>query len=361
MHRNNILILGDCNSSHTRKWVEGLIGKGLEVSVFSFYPCKDEWGNRLQISIHSYFKNESNKPFKKLFYFFAFSKIKHLLKEHDFDIVHAHYASSYGFVGALSKQEMPLVVSFWGSDVFYFPRKNWIAKNILKYVLKKADSIQSSSYVMAKEINIYTNKNVEVVYFGIDTNLFYPKEKEKDEKLIIGVVKTMTPIYAIDNFIRAIPLIKNKKFEVLIVGGGNQLEDYKKLSETLQISHKIHFEGKVPHEKVVEKLQQMDVFVNVSHNESFGVSILEASSCGIPVLVHKKGGMIEVVEDGESGFLINDNQPQTIANAVDKLLSDETLRIKMGQNGVKLVKSKFEFEKNLNQLLEIYESLTTRS
>jgi L-malate glycosyltransferase len=360
MQNNSVFILGDCNSSHTRKWVEGLISKGLDVKVFSFYPCSDEWGSLNKIDIYNFFKTEQNKTLKKLLYFFAFLKVNRIIKNNNFDLVHAHYASSYGLVGALSKNLIPLVISFWGSDVFYFPRKNWITKSVLKYVLKKADSIQSSSCAMAKEIKLYTDKKVEVVYFGIDTNRFYPKVKIETEKIVIGVVKTMSPIYAIDHFIKSIPLVQNRDFEVLIVGGGNQLEEYKNLAKELGISDKVKFEGRVSHEKVLEKLHKMDVFINVSHNESFGVSILEASACGIPVIVHNKGGMSEVVEHGITGLLINDNQPETIANAIDKIVSDKESRLSMGNNGVNFVKSKFEFNDNLNLLIEIYNSLDAR-
>ena len=76
--------------------------------------------------------------------------------------MHAHYASSYGLIGSLMNFS-PFVLSVWGSDVFEFPKLGIINKLVLKYNFFKADKILSTSNIMAKEIQLYTNKDIEVI------------------------------------------------------------------------------------------------------------------------------------------------------------------------------------------------------
>ena len=117
------------------------------------------------------------------------------------DILHAHYASSYGLLGALANFH-PFILSIWGADIFSFPKKSFLHRYIFNFNLRVADKILSTSQIMAKEIKKYTNKEIIVTPFGIDINTFKPGNKVDKIKgefdFIIGTIKGLEEIYGIE-------------------------------------------------------------------------------------------------------------------------------------------------------------------
>ena len=88
--------------------------------------------------------------------------------------------------------------------------------------------------------------------------------------------------------------------------------------------------GPVPHEKVPDILGQLDIYVAASRWESFGVAVLEAAACGLPVVVSDVGGLPEVVEHGITGFVVRREDPGSVADALIRLVSSGELRRRMG-------------------------------
>nr|MBA3900456.1 glycosyltransferase family 4 protein [Bacteroidota bacterium] len=120
-----ILILGDASSIHVIKWVNALLDKGNQIAVFSLrdYDGKS-YSESPNLKIYSLGFDDSLfklkvGAFEKLRYFKGLTQIKKIIKDFSPDVLHAHYASSYGMLGALSNFH-PFVVSVWGSDVFEF-------------------------------------------------------------------------------------------------------------------------------------------------------------------------------------------------------------------------------------------------
>ena len=174
-----VLLLADINSSHTQKWIISLSDKNIEVHVFSFNPLRNKENIPTTIQVTSYFTMANSSSLKeKMMYVFAAGKLKKLIKEFKPDYVHAHYASSYGIIGRMSKFK-PLYISVWGSDVFNFPKQNSVFKSILQMNLKAAQRIFSSSKIMAKECELYTTKPIDVIPFGININKFIPPSSSK--------------------------------------------------------------------------------------------------------------------------------------------------------------------------------------
>lgn len=349
-----ILLLADINSSHTQKWVTGLSSNNIEVQVFSFNPVLNSNSIPDQVKVTSFFKTINSSSLKeKIMYVFAAGKLKKLIQEFKPDYVHAHYASSYGTIGRMSKFK-PFYISVWGSDVFDFPRRNTIFKTILKKNLNAAQQIFSSSYIMAKECELYTKKSVTVIPFGIDVDKFVPAGKDHQATTSIGVIKSLESIYAIDQVIRALALLKDQNVRLIIVGSGSKEEEYKKLSTELELETQILFKGSILHTEIEKEYQDIDIFINVSHHESFGVSILEASACEIPVIANNVGGMTEVVQDKTTGILLKDNSPETIANAIIELINNPTEREVMGKAGRKFVLENFDWKENLKKMTSFY-------
>lgn len=134
-----LLLLSDPNSVHTIKWAKSLAQYGIDIIIFGLGDfIVNDYDDIKNITVKTLNETVTRDEgaLSKLKYLKAIPTIKNIIKDFEPDIVHAHYASSYGLVGALSGFH-PFVVSVWGADVFSFPLKSPIHKMMLKYNLKK--------------------------------------------------------------------------------------------------------------------------------------------------------------------------------------------------------------------------------
>ena len=181
--------------------------------------------------------------------------------------------------------------------------------------------------------------------------------------IVIGTIKTLEEKYGIEYLIKAFAIVKNKyknlPLKLLIVGDGSLSENLKKLVHDLNIEDETVFTGKIAHElvPVYDNMLSVSVSVSVSNSESFGVAIIEASACGKPVVVSDVGGLPEVVENGVTGIVVPPRDPEKTADAIEKLVLDEKLRKKMGEAGRKRVAKLYDWNKNVEQMIEIYKGL----
>jgi glycosyltransferase involved in cell wall biosynthesis len=363
-----ILLLSDANSPHTIKWATSLALGDIDILIFSLSKCVvDEYNKYKNIKIKTLNEKVTKKEgsILKLKYLKALPLLKKILKEYNPDILHAHYASSYGLLGALTGFH-PFIISVWGSDIFSFPKKSILHKEILKFSLKKADKILSTSHVMAKETKLYTKKEIEVTPFGIDTNKFKPMKVEslfdKDD-IVIGTVKTLEEKYGIEYLIRAFKIVSDKypdlPLKLLIVGGGSLENKLKSLTKELKIDNKTIFTGKVSHDEVpkYQNMLSVSVSVSVSDSESFGVAVLEASACEKPVVVSNVGGLPEIVKDGVTGIVVPPKNVEKTAEAIEKLILNKDLRVKMGKAGRERVIELYNWDKCVDNMVKIYEDI----
>ena len=353
-----ICFFSDAKSIHTRRWVQYFSEKGHEVHLLSFTK------GSVNGAVMHYIGPEPPLDRRILFSFGAqhlkkVLQIKKILRKIKPDIVHGHYIVNHAFYAALSSFH-PLVVSAWGSDILVSAKKVFLSKLIVKYTLKKADIITASSRYLSEETSRYAkNKRINILPFGVDTEMFSPKQRNQKKNMVVGVVKYLKPIYGIDVFISALPIIVKfyPDLRVIISGDGPQKPYLKKIVNMNNLSGIVEFVGEVPHDKVPEYIGKMDIFVMPSLSESFGVSALEAESMEIPVVATNVGGIPEVVVNEVTGLLVKPNNHWALANAIIKLLSNNDLRTKMGKNGRKLVIEKYNWQENMEKIEKIYKSL----
>ncbi len=210
-----LLLLSDANSIHTRKWVTGLIGMDVRIAIFSLHAPEGDFYSQFsekQLIYTSASLVKRSTDLGKAAYLKAIPAVRRLVREFAPDLVHAHYATSYGLLGALSGFK-PLIISVWGSDVFDFPEKSLLHRFVLKRILAASTRIASTSECMAKRVAdlIGNSRRIEITPFGVDLSRFSPNEVERGsekEYITIGTVKSMHPHYGIDTLIRAFAVCK---------------------------------------------------------------------------------------------------------------------------------------------------------
>lgn len=289
--------------------------------------------------------------------------IKKIIKTWKPDLIHAHYASSYGLIGVLLNFH-PLIISVWGTDILEFPKLSFFSKSLLKLILSKSDKLLSTSSYMAAEASAYTNKKFVITPFGVDTQLFQ-KTKVKslfdDNSVVIGTVKNLEKVYGIDTLLKSFQLLKVRNnsisLKLLIVGSGTYEKDLRQLATDLKIEDDTVFTGMIANDKVHEYYSMMNAAVFLSNRESFGVSILEAQSCNIPVVASNVGGFREIIVNNETGVLVPPNDYESAADAIEKIIFNAEFSQNITANARKIVTEKFNFHNSVYQMIDIYNNL----
>lgn len=364
-------MLADPDSVHTEKWAKSLANKGIEIFIFGLTDYQEgKYEGYKNISVYSIgydkqkYNTYSKDVSKALNYIKTISTLKRIIKEFSPTIMHAHFASSYGLIGALSGFK-PFIISCWGYDIVSFPKKSFIHRCIMKYNFSKANKILTTSYYMKDEVALYSDKNVEVTPFGIDIEKFKPCKVEgalfNPNDIVIGTVKALEEVYGIEYLIKAFKSVRDENEELslklLLVGGGPQENELKKLVKTLDIEDEVIFAGRVKHEEVINFHNMIDISVYLSNNESFGVAVIEASACGKPVVVSNVGGLPEVVRDGLTGYVVPKGDIASAVKAIQLLVKDANLRKIIGENGRKYVMQNYNWDGNVQAMINIYEAL----
>lgn len=361
-----VLLLSDTFSEHTEKWALGLANSGIHIGLFSFNKASYPWYDHPNITV--FFEPDktinAESILTKIGYVKYVSILKRIIKHFKPDLLHAHYATSYGLVGALSGFH-PFILSVWGADVYDFPSKSKLHKRLFQYNLKRADTIMSTSHVMKGEIERYTKKNIVVTPFGVDTELFAPKQStlRKPGCFNIGTIKPIEEKYGIVYIIEAAEILIKKRghkdLMFYLIGKSHDEEHYRKIIHALGLDERIHLTGRIPFSEISDYHNMLDVFVNVSidDSESFGVAAVEAMSCAKPVIVTDVGGLKEVVDNGRFGIVIPKKDPLTLANTLEELMKDQQRASDLGRSARAHVIANYDWKNNLALMISEYKKL----
>ncbi len=365
-----VLLLSDINSPHTQKWASALKQKGVETGIFSLTSLRlnSTWDTSdIFIFYSSSKKNIIHKEssWSKIGYLKYVPSLRNAIKTFSPDIVHAHYISSYGLLSVLSHFQ-PLVLSAWGSDVMFFPKKSVLHKNVIQFVLKKGASICATSQALKKELSNYTHKKIHVIPFGIDTTIFKPMAIKKNDVFTVYTAKSLEKIYNIDITIKAMAALHQKypqqPMQLLIAGDGSQRNYLEELAKNLNMEPFVVFKGWCTTNEMPVIINNADILVNVSQYESFGVSVLEASSCEKCVIATNTGGLTEVVEHEKTGFLIEmDNIQENLFNTLEYALLHPDICQLLGKNGRQKVLSEYDLQVCANNYLDVYTDIIQKN
>lgn len=176
--------------------------------------------------------------------------------------------------------------------------------------------------------------------------------------LYVGRVKKYK---GVEQGILALPKLRERYPDILyrIVGGGDYSESLRVLTRRLGLEAHVEITGRVPHEDKVRYLQEADVLLYCSPKEGWGLSVLEANSCGTVVVASNSPGLREAVQHGETGFLIPHGDVDALASRVDELLRDPALYARMRAAAIAWSKT-FTWEKASRETLALAEEAVRR-
>lgn len=333
-----ILFIAPSSSVHTKKWCDWFSAKGCEVHVATL---DSEMIPGATVHLMHQSSGPASSDFRKLTYLSCASELSRIIQSIQPDIIHAHYASSYGVLAALVVRQ-PYFLSIWGSDVYDFPRKSLLHRILLQYALRRATWLMSTSNAMATEASRYIDRAFVITPFGVDTDCFYPRNQSpaSSDGFVVGTVKALSPKYGISSLLRGCALAIEKDpampLYIRIAGKGSQEQDLKRLAIKLGIAERIEWLGFVDISRVPDVWRSLDVALIPSESESFGVSAVEAMACGIPVVITDIPGLMEATCP-RARVVVPRSNPDAIANALLELYRNPELRHILGSEGREFV------------------------
>lgn len=192
-------------------------------------------------------------------------------------------------------------------------------------------------------------RKISVVYNGAD----FPKALARQHKrLMIGSLGRLHQVKGYDLLIRAFALVDNKRLRLRIAGEGDELADLKALAKALGVESRVEFVGFKT--DVYKFLNSLDIYVQTSRCEGFGLSLIQAMSQALPVVVTPAGSLKELVADKQTGYTSKDLSPQAIADALSLAVSDIKGSIKVGQQASRFVNQNFIVSKWIEKTEDVY-------
>jgi L-malate glycosyltransferase len=302
-------------------------------------------------------------------YFFA----RKLARKNKYDLSHSFFTVPCGFLSFLFKRrrKLPYIVSLRGADVpGYSERFSLIYKFIkplVRIIWKNASAVVANSQGL-KELALKTkpNQKIEVIFNGVDTEYFKPAFRslapEEKEFIITPGASRVTARKGIKYLIKAVDKLLPKYPNILlkIIGEGSEKKNLEQLAENLGIKNKVAFLGRISHNETLKYYREADVFVLPSFNEGMSNAMLEALSCGLPIIATHTGGTEELVREGVNGFVVKEKNSRDLADKIKKIASDEDLRQKMAQESRNLA-MEFSWKNVAQKYFKIYKEILNQN
>lgn len=297
----------------------------------------------------------------------------------DFDLIHFPYFDPFFLTLPLVKVK-PTVVTVHDLIPLRFPKyflpgfKGRFKWQIQKFSLRNTSTIVTDSYASKEDIVRLTGiipSKINVIYLGVDDKFRIIKDKEKLEKirqnlylpkefiLYVGDVNYNKNILGLINAFHL--LNKSHKDLNLVLIGNGFIEDSHELQEVIGLikeaglERKIHRLGYIDKTDLIGVYNHSKVYIQVSFAEGFGLPVLDAMACGIPVVASNTSSLPEIV--GEAGLLVDPYNVKQIASSISTLYANQKRRKELIKKGLARVKL-FTWEKCAKVTLQVYKSIT---
>ncbi|MGD9381529.1 MAG: glycosyltransferase family 4 protein [Candidatus Thorarchaeota archaeon] len=205
------------------------------------------------------------------------------------------------------------------------------------------------------------HERVRTVYSGVDLSVFRPLP-DVDKQWDLAFMGRLEAMKSIDLFPEMLSLLKPKfpDLRMMMTGEGSLKDWLFKEFEKKGVSSMVDYQGVVETSEVPALINKSRVFLYPSRREPFGLSIVEAMACGVPVITTDVFGPREIVKHNYDGIAVSPDDVRALADAVETLLSDEDLRKRIAQNGLKSVAERYDIKEHAKQLVTIYQEMIDR-
>jgi len=297
------------------------------------------------------------------------SKMAEVINREELDLLHVHYAIPHAVCAILAKQmsgrDVKIVTTLHGTDITVLGYDPSLT-DAIRFGIEKSDIVTAVSKSLISQTYdlINPDKTIETVYNFIDERVYNRSDSShlkaeygilSEEKVIIHV-SNFRPVKRVQDVVRTFEKItKGIPAKLLLVGDGPEMTVVCKLVKKLNIGDKVLFLGK--QDSVEELYSISDLMLLLSEKESFGLVALEAMACGVPCIGTNVGGIPEVIDHGQSGYICELGDIEDMSNKAIDLLRNSVKHQQFSESSVKLVREKFQATTIVKQYEDLYKSL----
>lgn len=300
------------------------------------------------------------------------SKMADVIQSEDLDLLHVHYAIPHAVCAALARdmsgKDVGIVTTLHGTDITVLGYDSSLTSAI-RYGIEKSDIVTAVSNSLKQQTYdlIETDKPIETIYNFVDEREYYPKDgtllkKEFGiqgyEKVLIHV-SNFRKVKHVPDVIRTFIKVREKTpAKLLLVGDGPEKNQIMQEVKKCPFASDILFLGK--QDNLSELYAMSDLKLLMSEKEAFGLVLLEAMACGVPGIGTNIGGIPEVIQHGENGYIVELGDYEKAAEyAIDLLLDEEKLQ-QFRENAIFTAKNQFHSSNIVKQYEALYEKVARK-
>ncbi len=277
------------------------------------------------------------------------------------DLIHVHGSMKVSFfrksyfvlVGKMLHKKVIYHMHAARSMQAYFG-KTVIRKFLAYKIIKLYDLVIALSTVWAEKLTELTVKPVKIIYNPITCKA--PPDRENRNRITVLAMGEIGERKGSYDIIKAAAHLRNEKIDFILYGNGD-INGLQSLIARNNLQDKVMVHGWISGRQVDEAYRKADIFILPSYAEGQPMSVLEALSYSLPVVVTPVGGIPDAVQNGVNGFLIRPGDYGALAEKIALLAEDETLRKSMGRASYEIAHSKFNMDRIVTELKNIYGQL----
>jgi len=296
-----------------------------------------------------------------------------IAKKEKVDALHAHWIVPQGFVAAIVKKltGIPYIVTAHAGDIF--PLRNKIMRWTAKVALKNCFHCTANSNATKKAVeSVARIRNISVIPMGVDLKAFSAAKRSGELRKKLGIngefiltVGRMAEKKGFRYLIEAMLEVLKKlpKAKLVLVGDGPQRKQLEQQAQALNLKNNVIFAGKMTHKEIARWYASADVFVLPSiitdkgDTEGLGIALLEAAGAGTPIIGSNVGGIPDIIKHGKTGLLVPQKNPEELANAITKILTEKKLGISLSKNASQLVKEQFAWALVADKFAKLFNNI----
>jgi len=295
--------------------------------------------------------------------------LRRILDRHAITVVNAHFptqgALNFCVLKALGLYHGKLILSVHGLDIRNALASRGLERWLWKLLFRCADNVVACSDALRRDVLTLEPRcgpRAMTVHNGVDRQTI---EARRDARLSLPELEGVPYVLNVGRFepkkgqdllIAAFARLATEfpQLHLVLVGGsGDTLEALRAQSEALGIAGRVHFHVDVPHERVPAFFARASVFCLPSRAEPFGIVLLEAALCRVPVVATRVGGVVEIVHDGVHGRLVAPEDPAALERALRELLTDRDLGERFAAAFYERVCTEFTWDRAFHRYLEL--------
>jgi glycosyltransferase involved in cell wall biosynthesis len=292
-------------------------------------------------------------------------KVRKFTREHAIEIIHAHVARDYPLAALAVPRDRPARLVLTRHVLFPLSTIHRLTRRRTSRVIAVSEAVAAT----LRSQSIFGEDQIVVIQHGIALERFRTesgRDRERVERLRVGMLGELSPLKGQVDFVRAAAIVAAQRPDVEFVicgqdasADGSNRRDIETLAEKLGLSSRVRLVDERI-ENVAQFLSDLDVFVSASHSEAFGLAIVEAMACGVPVVATMTDGAREIIEDGRTGRLVPISGVDDMAHAIAELLSDEKRRGELAENACRVVTERYSLERMVDETEEVYRKILVR-